>query len=363
MAGLIRADPARLEAYSEDTAPALARACDAVEAYREALTAFNAAEPNDLGSHLTDRSATIIAALQGLAALDELPAAFAAALRQLDTAYDPAAPRAQVLTAEDPLAFYGAAAAHLLLDRLPPLRDIGRWLDQERNRLGKLGEWFADLPEAVELVLEDVTTVVRRTVIIVEEATENAWRRAILTADELQHVVRRWSVSIDLAEIRRAAPYLKKLGAFGDAATGAFAAWDQWDTDATRPDLTSTERALRAAADGFGRGATQAGISGISGAVAAPFVMAAPVTAGLSLIPAGAVIAAGVWAGEKADPWLGGLLDDAYEFGPVSRAIQTGANELDDAGRGIRDAAVNTVQLTSEVWTDANTWMDEQWPQ
>jgi len=218
MAGLISADPARLEAYTEATVPAIARALAAVEAYREALAAFNAAEPNDLDSRLVDRSGALDATLQGLALLDELPAAFAAALRQLDTAYDPAGPGAQVLTADDPLALYGAAAAHLVLDRIPLLRggdeirQVGQWLDQERNRLSRLGEWFGHLPETIDLFFKDVTTTVRRTVVIVEETTADSWRRATLTVDELEHIIRRWSVSLDLSDLCRAAPVLKALG-------------------------------------------------------------------------------------------------------------------------------------------------------
>lgn len=80
----VRGDPDRLEEYTEATRPTLERTREALDAYRRAIVAFNAAWPNDLGTTLSDRSPEIEATLVELHALDETPAAFGAALRELD---------------------------------------------------------------------------------------------------------------------------------------------------------------------------------------------------------------------------------------------------------------------------------------
>lgn len=341
--------------------------------YHGAIAAFNAAEPNDLGSHLEDLSGALEESLERLALLDELPAAFAAALRELDRSSTVTSGRpARVLSVDDPAAFRRAVAEHLLLagmptpggdDLLDDLRRAGQWVDEQRNRLSKLGEWFENLPEAVDVAVEYVTTTLRRTVIVVEEITDNAWRQTVVAVDELERVVREWSVSFDLSALRRAAPFLKKLGLLGDAAAGGFAAWEQWDQDAGEIDVTSTERVLRAGVDGLARGSMQFGISLASGALAAPFLVAVPVTGGLSLIPAGAIIAGGVAFGEWVDPRLGEALDWAYENDPG--ILDWSADRIDDAGRGIRDAGEwgeGEIQDWNDWFDDIGEWESDEWP-
>lgn len=83
--------PELLDAYSEGTLPALDRVRAALGDYAEAVAVFNAAEPNDLGSVVADQSPDVLDAVDALEILDRLPAAFAAALRDLDARYDPAA--------------------------------------------------------------------------------------------------------------------------------------------------------------------------------------------------------------------------------------------------------------------------------
>lgn len=348
MTGLIRADPERLEEYTASTSPTLAPARQAVEAYRRSVVAFNnAAEPNDLGTHLEDLSGALLEPLDGLDLLDELPAAFAAALRRLDGTFDSQA-FARLVAAELLVPPPPAPGAEPDDDAVDRLRQWGAWVDKQRNRLSKLGVWFKDFPEALEFVVEDVTATVRRTVIVVEEATERAWRRGIITVDEWEILVRRWSVRIDFSALRRAAPALKKLGLLGDLAAGGFAAWEQWDQDADRTDLTPTERVLRAGLDGFGRGGVQFAIGAVSTLAAVPFLAAAVPSFGLSLIPAGSIIAAGVAAGEWVDPRAAARLDQAYDSSFGSGLIQGIADSVDAVGRGVRDVdRWSTEQITA----------------
>jgi hypothetical protein len=56
----ITGDPARLEAYSQDTLPTIDPLASSIEGYGDALAAYNAAGPNDLGFQLSDRSAALL---------------------------------------------------------------------------------------------------------------------------------------------------------------------------------------------------------------------------------------------------------------------------------------------------------------
>lgn len=83
--------PELLDAYSDDTLPVLDRVRSALGDYREAVAVFNAAEPNDLGVRVADGSVDLLGVVDAIEVLDRIPAAFAAALRELDAGYDPAA--------------------------------------------------------------------------------------------------------------------------------------------------------------------------------------------------------------------------------------------------------------------------------
>lgn len=356
MSRLIRADPARLDHYTEVTVPSIARGRGAIEEYRRAIAAFNAARPNDLGSHLDDLSGPLLESLDRLTRLDELPAAFAAALRHLDHSYTDTAD-GQVLSTEDRDAFHLLVTTHLAAnddDLFDELRRTGQWIEDQRNRLGRLGEYLGRFPERIDVSADQLVPVLRRTVIVVEEITANAWRRAVVTVDQWEYAVVRWSTTLDFQAFRRAAPALRKIGVAGDAMSGVYATWEQRDQDTTRTDLSSTERALRAGADGLVRGGAQFAVSAASGLMAAPFVVAAPVTGGVSLIPAGAIIAGGVAFGEWLDPRLGRGLDGFYEVPAIARGIDRAGEGIDAAGRKIRDAAEHTVDdvgnRISEVW-------------
>lgn len=81
--------PELLDAYSDDTLPVLDRVRSALADYREAVAAFNSAEPNDLGGRVADGSIDLLGVVDALEVLDRIPAAFAAALRELDAGYHP----------------------------------------------------------------------------------------------------------------------------------------------------------------------------------------------------------------------------------------------------------------------------------
>ncbi|MGH8905299.1 MAG: hypothetical protein ACRD0K_01980 [Egibacteraceae bacterium] len=80
----VTGEPERLEAYTADMALTIAPARAAIEEYAEAVQAFNAASPNDLGTRIEDVSPSLSAELNVIAELDQAPAAFAFALRNLD---------------------------------------------------------------------------------------------------------------------------------------------------------------------------------------------------------------------------------------------------------------------------------------
>ncbi|MDP8930013.1 MAG: polymorphic toxin type 17 domain-containing protein [Actinomycetota bacterium] len=85
MTARISGEPDRLEAYSRRTQAVIARQRESNAHYSQALNAFLAAQPNDLGDGgVPDRTATLETLVDGFEALDAKPAAFAFALRQLD---------------------------------------------------------------------------------------------------------------------------------------------------------------------------------------------------------------------------------------------------------------------------------------
>jgi hypothetical protein len=80
----VTGDPERLEAFTHDMLPLVDRAREAVEAYSQALAAFNGAQPNDLGTHIGDLSPLLDGNLDLLEEIDRAPEAFAFGLRRLD---------------------------------------------------------------------------------------------------------------------------------------------------------------------------------------------------------------------------------------------------------------------------------------
>lgn len=111
---LVSGAPDLLEAYTAATTPTLDRVRDTLADYRDAVAAFNAA-PDDLGATLTDLSGEPDDTVEQLDVLDRIPAAFAAALREVDAAYDADAQTpGQTLRAQDGHPINRRILAHLV---------------------------------------------------------------------------------------------------------------------------------------------------------------------------------------------------------------------------------------------------------
>lgn len=107
----IIAQPERLEAYSEATRPTIAPVHDAAAIYSRAILAYSMAPVNDLGGAcLVDHAPAVAHTADELAALDELPEAFARALRAIDDRMGPLV----TLSAETDGRFDAAVDAALL---------------------------------------------------------------------------------------------------------------------------------------------------------------------------------------------------------------------------------------------------------
>jgi hypothetical protein len=103
-------DPERLEAYTAEVTPAVGEARGAVEDYRAAVLAFNAAGPNHLGNSLVDLARVVLPDLDHLDELDQAPAAFGFALRHVDQLRDGLGNRIQLTDLER---FEALAAARM----------------------------------------------------------------------------------------------------------------------------------------------------------------------------------------------------------------------------------------------------------
>ncbi len=112
--GLVSGAPDLLDAYTARTVPTLDHVRDALADYRDAVAACNAA-PDDLGATVTDLSGEAQDTVEQLDVLDRVPAALAAALRQVDRSYDADAQApGQTLHAEDGHPINRLILAHLV---------------------------------------------------------------------------------------------------------------------------------------------------------------------------------------------------------------------------------------------------------
>jgi hypothetical protein len=333
---VVRVDPERLRDYSAVTLPAVDAAHDPLAAYRLRLRSYLDA-PSDLPSNAVDLSPVVAGMLDTLERLDAVPQRLATVMEELDRRGGAILEaRADVVSArldgDDP-------------DLFDRIRAVAEDLAELLGRITPFDEWVTQVPEAVELVVEEITTTLRRTTIVVDEFLDAAWRRTLVTIDEIEATVRRLTVRFDLDWVRRSAPWLRKLGFVGDALAGGLAGLEQWDQDQGRTDLTSTERVLRIGTDVVARGGLQAIIGyGTAGAAGAA-VVAAPFTLGGSLVVGGLVIAGGVVVGEVLDAAAAPALDALYEtelFGDV-------ADGIDGLGRGLRDG-----------WDAATDWAGQR---
>lgn len=114
----VTGDPTSLEGYTADTALLVASMRDAVAGCQEAISRFNSAGPNHLGTTIPDLTPLIDADLDLLAQIDRAPAAFAFALRNLDTLSFETDPWLRThLTSEE---WFDALSAAWLNDPLAP---------------------------------------------------------------------------------------------------------------------------------------------------------------------------------------------------------------------------------------------------
>lgn len=203
----VQGDPARLEGYSRATLDTIAPTLAGVEEYSVAVQAFNAAEPNDLGTYLIDHGGSLQDDLDALGDLDAKPAAFAFALRQLDQGdgffeslfriagaalaalqgQEPPAEPPWLATSDMELfealveaklglpfasdqAVFDGAARELAQQYASRLRDIGlddsmssQWSQEMADQQGDLKELFADMerlsqwnPEFADALIDDL---------------------------------------------------------------------------------------------------------------------------------------------------------------------------------------------------------------
>lgn len=213
---------------------------------------------------------------------------------------------------------------------LDDIKDIADWIKSVASPAGPLSEVFENFPRHITLLIEEVTELARHTRILITEVVDGVVRHIDITIDELLRITRWEGRTIDVAWLRRAAPWLKRLGQAGDILTVPLAAWDQWEEDAKRTDLSSTERVLRAGLDGLVRGGVQVVIGIGTGAAAAALVPFGPP----GWIAAGAVIVVGIVVGEVADQIVEEVLDRFYDW-----AVDDIADFIDDSGRWIGDRA------------------------
>ncbi|MGH8902352.1 MAG: putative T7SS-secreted protein [Egibacteraceae bacterium] len=223
------------------------------------------------------------------------------------------------------------------------LGDFGRGVWESVTGLagaGSLGDFLEHLPRRIELLFEEVTELSRHTRIVIKEVADGVVRHVDeITIDEFLRVTRWMGRTIDLEWLRGASRWLKKLGPVGDALAGPLAAREQWEEDANRTDLSSTERWWRALADGVTRGLYQIGLGVATSAAASA---AAPFGGPVAVV---AIQGAGIVQGELHDWALESILDWSYE--QLDWYIEGQALLIDESGRWIGDRI--DVQNAAEV--------------
>jgi hypothetical protein len=254
-----------LEAFTETTLAALPAAVDAVATYRTAREAARGA-PSDLPIELEDRSHEADDLLGTLAVIDQLPAAFAFALRALDTQgfeVRRALPHLRSTTDEDAL----TAVAFARVEH--PYATDGQVL-----AAGLVGEVPPPLDHEPHPLLDDVVWWGRSVTVA------DAWRTVV--EDELSAIGLRQppgSPLPDPAVTPRWARYGRPLGRITGPAGYGLPGVEQWLADAGDHNLTEGHRIARSAAastvDGVGAafgtavgGAAGTAVAGPPGALA-----------------------------------------------------------------------------------------------
>ncbi|MDP8931244.1 MAG: hypothetical protein M3O70_22410 [Actinomycetota bacterium] len=156
------------------------------------------------------------------------------------------------------------------------IREIAEWVKDAAAPTGPLGKFLENFPRQIAIIVEEVTELYRHTRIVVEEVVDGVLRRVEISIDEFLRLTRWIGRTVDVAWLREAAPWLRRMGLVGDALTFPLAGWEQWEQDAGRADLTGTERGVRAGADMAFRGLTQVTIGSVTGVAAAALVPLGP---------------------------------------------------------------------------------------
>ncbi len=230
------------------------------------------------------------------------------------------------------------------------IRDIAEWIKSAGGPSGPLGKFLENFPRQIALIVEEVSVLYRHTRIVVEEVVDGVVRQVELSIDEFLRLTRWTNRVIDVAWLRRAAPGLRRTGQVGDFLTFPLAFWEQWEQDAGRADLTSTERGLRAGVDATLRGGAQVAIGTGTGAAAVALVPFGPP----GWVAAGAVIVGGVVVGEVADNAIRDGLDWAYEH--YDSAFEDVAEGIDDSARWVGDRARDLGEAADE----AQRWVGDR---
>ena len=226
-------------------------------------------------------------------------------------------------------------------DALDAIRQAAEVINDLLEELGTLGEILDGVPRRIEYLATQLTEIYRSGRFVVEEVVDGVTRQVEVTIEELIRITRWTGRTVDLDSLDDPVKWLKRFGLAGDILTLPLTGWEQWSEDAeSRPDLSSTERGVRAVGVGASHGLVQLAIGGVTTAAAnaalASSLFTGPVGAGV----AAAITVGGVAVGEVAENQLDSFLDSALEEGAWGdTAARNTADTIDDAGRWIRDGA------------------------
>lgn len=353
----ISGDAASLEGYTDDTALLVAFMRDAVADCDEVITRFNSARPNDLGNVIPDVTTLIDADLDLLAEIDRAPAAFAFALRNLDTLSFETDPWLRThLTSQE---WFDALSAAWLNDPLAPTDDLvadaQRLADTSINLPWDKG-WGRWASEKVSDPLWWSTTAIGGAATSVDEvykrlavAVSGYYRGSTYVAPHARWrpgLAARLNPVLGPASTWRClAPWARRIGIAGGTVPGIEQAVRDWND----PTLTTGDRIARtgtttALEGGFGIGGGIAGakLGGAGGAAIGTLIFPGPGT-----VIGGAIGAVGGGIiGGLAGSDFGGFINDNVQGGVellgdgIDAGLEFGGEALDrlgDVGGGIVD--------------------------
>ncbi len=110
----------------------------------------------------------------------------------------------------------GGPAGRVHGEILDYIRETGEWVKGVAAPTGPLGEFLENFPRHIEIVVEEVTELYRHTRIVVEEVVDGVARRVELSIEEFLRLTRWTGRTVDVAWLRRAAPWPKRTGSVGE---------------------------------------------------------------------------------------------------------------------------------------------------